>query len=171
MATKQTNIVSNPARHLVFFEGEELVYNYKTDQWSRCTAYDTLGMYSLRGKDRSIGLVRYSSGSVDLQDQLTSYVPQTATIETGAIDLNQGGRCFISGVRPLVNGGTLSVEVATQNDGGDSADWASAQSVNSRTKMANFRKEGRYARTKLTITGGFNTALGADIEFTNAGRI
>lgn len=170
MATKQKNIVANPTRHLVFFEGEELVYNYKTDQWSRVTAYDTLGMYSVRGKDRDIGLVRYSSSSVDLQDQLTSYVPQTATIETGAIDLNQGGRCFVNGVRPLANGGTFSVEVGSQDDVGDSADWATARAVNSRSKYANFRKEGRYVRAKVTVTGGFNTILGADVDWANAGE-
>ena len=42
-ATKQVNTVANPARHLIFFEGADLAYNYKTNQWTSVPAYNLLG--------------------------------------------------------------------------------------------------------------------------------
>lgn len=170
-ATKQQNIAVNSARHLIFFEGSDVAYNYKTGQWTAVPAYTGLGMYSINSKTSNIGLVIYSSGSVDLQEQFTSYPAEDAVFTTGAIDPNQGGRSVVTGFRPLVNGGTYSVRIGVQEDVGDSPTWSTATSVNSRSKMANFRSEGRYVRAELTITGGFETAVGADVEFSNAGQV
>lgn len=169
MATKQTNIVSNASRGLLFFEGEELCYNYKTGQWSRIPAYDTYGMFTTDNNDYDIGLVVYSSGSVDLQEQQLTDVAQTATMSTGAIDPNLSGRSFFKGVRPLVNGGTVTVQVGTQDSLTETTDWSTATSVNSRSGVAPFRKEGRYGRVSLTVTGGFNQIVGADVDVVAAG--
>lgn len=171
MATKQTNIVSNAARGLIFFEGEELCYNYKTNQWTKIPAYDTYGMFSVYDNTKDIGLVVYSSGSVDLQEQDHTGVEQDAVISTGAVDLNPGGRCVVNGVRPLVNGGSPTVQVGTQDFISDSANWSTATSVNSRTGMANFRSEGRYVRASISISGGFNQIIGADIDFAPQGKV
>lgn len=165
MATKQTNIVSNPERHLIFFEGEELAYNYATDQWSRVPAYDNYGMYTVKDKSYDIGLVVYSSGSVDLQEQQVSDDAQNACIATGAIDLNQGARTMISGIRPLINGGTVTVQAGSRDDVGDSVDWATARSVNARSGFAGFRTEGRYMSAQVNVTGDFNTLMGVDVDF------
>lgn len=169
-ATKQRNIAVNRARHLVFFEGSDVCYNYKTKQWTATPAWTGLGMYSVNSKSNDIGLVRFSAGSVDLQTQGTA-VPQAAVITTAAADINQGGRSVVNGVRPLANGGTLSVRVGVQEDIGGTVTWSTATSVNSRTNMANFRSEGRYVRAEVTITGGFTTVLGADIDVTPQGRV
>lgn len=171
MPTKQTNIVANPSRGIVFFEGEELCYNYKTGQWSRVPAYDTYGMFSIDNAAQDIGLVVYSSGSVDLQAQTNSDVAQDATISTGAVDLNPEGRCIVTGVRPLINGGTPTAQVGSQDSLTETTDWTTATAVNSRTGMANFLKEGRYARISVTVSGGFNHIVGADVEFAPAGRV
>jgi hypothetical protein len=171
MADKQTNIVANPERHMVFFEGENLAYNYATDQWSRVPAYAGLGYFGVQSKSQDIGLVIYSAGSVDLQEQLESYDVQDTTIATGAVDLNQYGRSVITGVRPINNGGTMSVQVGSQDAVTDSADWTSATSVNSRTGLAPFRKEGRYHRLRISSTGQFNQIVGADIELAGRGKV
>lgn len=168
---KQSNIAVNKARHLIFFEGTELCYNYKTQQWSEITAYDGLGMYSINSKLHDIGLVVFSSGSVDLQDQSTSFAAQTATITTASPDPNQEGRGVITGVRPRSNGGTHAVRVGTQDSISDSVTWSVSTSVNSRSGMANFRSEGRYLRIECVITGGFTSFIGADVDFTSAGRV
>ena len=168
---KQQNITVNKARHLIFFEGTELCYNYKTQQWTRVPAYLNLGFYSVNSKSASIGLVRFSSGSVDLQSQLTSYVAQSATITTGAVDLHQGGRSVVNGLRPIVNGGTYAIRIGIQDDVDDAVSWSTSTVINGRSNMANFRSEGRYIRAELTITGGFTTALGADVDFSEQGRV
>ena len=170
-ATKQKNIAVNKARHLIFFEGSDVCYNYKTGQWTAVPAYTGLGMYTINAKTGDIGLVVFSAGSVDMQFQSVNSAAQDAKITTGAVDINQGGRVVVNGFRPLANGGTYSVRIGAQENIGGTITWSSATSINSRTKMANFRSEGRYVRGELTITGGFTTAIGADIEFTPQGNV
>jgi len=168
---KQQNIAVNKARHLIFFEGSETCYNYKTQQWTHVPAYLDLGFFSFNSKTVSIGLVRFSSGSVDLQEQLTSFVAQTALLTTGAPNINQGGRAVVNGIRPIVNGGTYSLRVGVQDDIDDAVSFSAATVINARSNTANFRSEGRYHRAELTITGGFTTANGVDIDFAAAGRV
>ena len=172
MATKQTNIVTNPARNIVVFEGEDLCFNYKTGQWSRLTAYDGYGLFAVNDPDQDIGLVVYSSGSVDLQPQDVSDVAQDVCIATGSTDLVPGGRAIVGGIRPLYSGdGTVTVNAGTQDFVRESVNWSDATSPNSRTGFANFRSEGRYHAAMVCITGGFNTILGADIDFAEAGNV
>jgi len=168
---KQQNIGVNKARHLIFFEGSETCYNYKTQQWTQIPAYQALGFYSVSSKAGSIGLVRLSSGSVDLQFQLNTFVAQTALLTTGAPNINQGGRAVVNGVRPIVNGGTYSLRVGVQDDIDDAVSFSAATVINTRSNTANFRSEGRYHRAELTITGGFTTANGVDVDFTAAGLV
>ena len=171
-ATKQKNIAVNKARHLIFFEGSDVVYNYKTQQWTDCTAYTDIGMYSHNNKNVSIGLVRFSSGSVDLQGQSVGFVAQTAIIATGATDPNREGRTVVNGVRPLVSGGsTVTVRVGVQDSIGGAVTYSSAITPHSRTGMAPFRSEGRYVRIEVTLAGGFTTALGVDIDFAPQAKV
>lgn len=170
-ATKQQNIAVNRARHLIFFEGSEVCYNYKTGQWTSVPAYADTGVFSVNNKSVSVGLVRFSSGSVDLQEQSINMVPQTCTLTTGAIDINQGGRAIVNGVRPITNGGTRKVRIGVQDQVGDTVSWSSSQSINSRTNMANFRSEGRYIRMEVTLSDGFTTAMAADVDFAPQGRV
>jgi hypothetical protein len=167
---KQQNIAVNKSRHLIFFEDDQVCYNYKTQQWTQIPAYAGLGFFSINSKAFDVGLVIFSAGSVDLQAQANTYVPQTAIITTGAPNINPGGRAVVGGVRPIVNGGTYSVRVGVQDKPDDAVSYSTATSINARSGMANFRSEGRYVRAELTITGGFDTAMGADIDFAEQGR-
>ena len=169
--TKQQNIAFNKARNLIFFEGSELCYNYKTQQWTECPAYAGLGFYSYNSKLVSIGVIRYSAGSVSITVGNTGTVAQTATITTGAIDPNTGGRGVVTGVRPIANGGTYAVRVGVQDDIDAAVTWSASTVVNTRSNMANFRSEGRYVRVETVITGGFTTAMGADVEFVAQGSV
>lgn len=179
----QRNVVANPTRHLVFFPGSSssaddsvLCYNYKTGQWTHATAYDGVGLFSVNEQTYDIGLVRFSSGSVDLQEQSTLHVAQDATLETAARDIHQGGRVVVSGVRPRVNGGTVAVRVGVQDAIDDAVTYSTGTALNSRSNMSHFRgaantAEGRYVRAEIVITGGFETAMGADIDFAPQGRV
>ena len=176
LQTKQTNLVKNEARGLIFFEEDNLCYNYKTNQWTEITGWGSVGMFSVDNASADIGLVIYSSGSVALQTQTTSYPQQTATIVTGESNLNGFGRAVVDGVRPIVNGAsTISVRVGVRDTISDSVTWSTGTSLNSRSNMSHFRgganpPEGRYHRFEYTITD-FTTALGTDIEFRNAGKV
>ena len=170
-AVEQTNVVANRARHLIFFEENGLAYNYKTNQWTRLPAYSGLGMFSVNSETSDIGLIINSSGSIDLQEQVNTFAVQTALIETGAVDLNQGGRSVIHGIRPRVSGGTTTVRAGVQDAIAGAVSYSSATTPNSRTNMANFRSEGRYLRAEFTVTGAFTTIFGADVDFAPQGRV
>ena len=112
-------------------------YNYKTQQWTHIPAYLDFGVFSVLGgnaKAFDFGLVRFSSGSVDLQFQANTFVPQTALFTTGAPNINQGGRAVVNGIRPIVNGGTYSVRVGVQDDIDDAVSFSAATSINSPRK-------------------------------------
>lgn len=174
----QSNVVANEAIGCVFFESQNLCYNYKTDQWTRIPALEGYPLYRVRHPDAIIGTVVINRDTVDsdaVQHQ-EGGTAQTAILETAETDLNQGGRAEIGGVRPRVNGGTVAVTVGIRNDLDDAVTYATGTSVNSRTGMSNFRSaanraEGRYQRVRLTITGGFTTAFGADVEFNPSGGV
>ena len=168
--TNQQNVVANKAIDCVFFESQNLCYNYKTQQWTRVPALDGA---TFVGIDDASGIVGRTSvlavGGV-LMDQKGG-TAQTAILTTGEIDLNQGGRAVLTGVKPLVRGGTVTVRAGTREDLSTTISYSSATSLTARTGVADFRKEGRYHRTEVTITGGFTTALGADIDFEPAGQV
>lgn len=168
----------NFARHLVFFRGSEtatddsvICFNYKTRQWTEIPAYEDEILFSVNAHFQDIGIVRFSSGSVDLQEQSTDFPEQTVLIETGASDLNKGGRSVVNGVRPLVNGGTQTVRVGVQDSLASAVSYSTSMSLNSRSGYANMRSEGRYVRAEVTVTGDMETALGADIDFSPQGRV
>ncbi len=167
----QENVAVNRARNLIFWGGTNpLCYNYKTGQWSLVSAYSTLGLYDVNSSDADIGTVRFFGAVVDLQDQLTSYPKQTATLTSGEADLNQGGRAVVNSVRPLINGGTTTVRVGTRDSLSDSVSWSTSTSLNSRTDIANFRSEGRYHRVEFS-NSTMTTAQGFEIGFHPQGKV
>ena len=119
-----------------------------------------------------IGQYRLSSGvAPGLMYDSTNGTAETSKLTTGAFDLNQGGRSVVTGVKPLVNGGTSTVRVGVQDDISDSVTWSTSTSLNSRTQYANMRTEGRYVRAEVTIADGFTTFLGADVDFEGSGQV
>jgi len=170
ITANQGHVAVNTARGLVFFPDGEC-YNYKTNQWTDCDAYADQSMFSVNDVFASIGIVRENANAFDFQVQSTSGVVQDAVIETGAVESAPGQRVRVSGVRPLANGGTYSVRVGTQDNIGDSVSWSASTSVTARTGKADFRETGRYARVELTVTGGFTTLLGVDVEAVPTGRV
>jgi hypothetical protein len=168
---RQTAVAANPARKLIFFEDNDLCYNYGTGQWTRCPAYASYTYFSINNKDADIGLGLIPNGSYgSFEEQLTAYVSQDVTITTGEMEPNQGGRVVVSGVRPRIDDGTWTVRVGTRNSTSTVVSWSTSTSLNSRTGMANFREEGRYFRVEYSCTGGHTNAMGADVEYSPQGR-
>ncbi len=167
---EQKNVCANPSLQTIFFEENNIAFNYKSQQWSRQSALASTTYYPVDTVEGIVGQIVYSGTGVDVQDS-SNGAYQNATITTGAFDLNESGRTVIQGIRPLINGGTTTVKVGIQDGLGDSVTWSSSASLNSRTKYANFRSEGRYVRAEITITDGFTTVLGADVEYTPSGNV
>jgi hypothetical protein len=90
-----------------------------------------------------------------------------ATVETKELGMDK--RVAVN-VRPLVDDAVTSVTVAdgTRNDDGDTYSFTSAKAPNARG-VVNFRTPARYHRIRTTITGGFTSASGVDVEPIEAG--
>lgn len=97
-----------------------------------------------------------------------------ATIDTGDTQFNDGGRALLRGMRPMVEGDTVtpSVTVGYRNDLYDSVSYTSAVPVNA-YGFCNARVNARYHRMRLTIPSGsnWNFARGVDdVKFSPTGR-
>ena len=168
-AGAQTNCVTNTDRGLIFWEGADIAFNYKTGQWTALPAYNGTQYFGYNGAEALVGLIRESSGSYDFQTQDSTGVAQDGVLATGDFDLNSQGRAFVSAVRPLHDGGTATVRIGSRDNLTDSISWTASTSINSRSRAANFRDEARYHRMEVTVTGTFSTILGADVEFEPSG--
>jgi hypothetical protein len=104
-------------------------------------------------------------------DQLGEFngTSPTAIFETGERDENPFGRIFVRGVRPLLTGNPTAVTVAlATRDTQDNASrtFGTDTARTTRTGVCDFRTQGRFISSRLTVTGGFDRAmgLGFDVE-------
>ena len=159
----------NAAIHCVFFSNN-LIYNYKTNQWTR--APNITARYSVENTEGIIGQL-YKDGSFIYRNTSSGGAAATATVVTGEFELNPAGRAVVDGVRPLSDGASLSsVRIGVRNLLSDAVSYVTGSSVNSRSGMSHFRgghPSGRYARGEFVFTGGFTTVTGADFEFYETG--
>ena len=154
----------------IIFFSNFLLYNYKTDQWSRVGNISPV--VSIDDAD-AVTTNFSASGTRTFVYDTNGGNARDATITTAAADLNKGGRTIVNGVRPLVNGSGALVRVGVQDNITDSVTWSSQKTLNTRTGYANMRMEGRYVRVEVVVDNdnGFNTILGADIDWSPAGKV
>lgn len=112
-------------------------------------------------------------GGFDTAFKLGSFsgAAKTAILETQEAAMADGGIAMVSGVRPLIEGGSATIALMTRNLQSDSQTVGSAVSTNSRTGMANFRTSARYISARVTIAGGFTRAFGADFDYAITGQV
>lgn len=170
LSADQKNVVANPAIDTVFFEGQNIAYNYNTGEWTRNSALSGKVYYPVDTEAKVVGQITFSGNDVDIQDS-EGGAPTTAKITTSEFDPNPGSRALITDVKPLVDGGTWTVRVGARSDLSEAVSWSASASINARTGWANMRKEGRYLRAEFTCADGFNTAMGAEVMFAGSGRI
>jgi len=90
-----------------------------------------------------------------------------ARFETGEYDLNPFGYMFIRGVRPRVTGNPSNITVAIgsrDNQDNASRSFGTAVTRTSRTGLCDFRDNVRFGTLRMEITGGFDRALGMEID-------
>ncbi len=105
----------------------------------------------LAGFDSSHRQINYSGDAMD------------ATLETTEAQLYPSNRARVSLIRPIVDGsGTVTMKAGSRNLQSESVTWGASTSVNT-TGNCPVRSNGRYHRARVSITGGFNQAIGVDI--------
>lgn len=173
--TRQQNVCKNEAISCVFFESQNLCFNYKTGQWSRIPANDGYSYMNLNSDDGVIGRVVLLTTLAGLASG-TGGAAQTATLTTSAREPNPFGKGTVQAVRPRSNGGTHAFRVGVQDDEDDSVSWVTGSSLNTRSLSSHFRGQasaptGRFVRIEDTITGGFTSVSGADIDVSGTSKL
>jgi hypothetical protein len=94
--------------------------------------------------------------------------PLAAVIETAELQMTPDRRTLLSAVRPLVDGGSQTVQVGYRNLQTDTEEWTTARTPNSNGR-ANVRKNARYHRVRVNLSGSWTHAQGVEPEASPAG--
>lgn len=97
-----------------------------------------------------------------------SGTPRAGTVETLEFEASQGQRSMLKATRPIVDGGTTTVQTGYRNRQQDTYSWLPADTVNSNGRTTS-RKTARYHRLRCNISGEFEHAEGVDVDARPAG--
>lgn len=99
-----------------------------------------------------------------------SGTPAVAVIDSQESELHPGLRTFISGIKPIVqDNSAVTVALGTRDSFSDSVTYTSDIALTSRTGVADFRKDARYVRARVNVTGDFPAAQGIHFQAQEAG--
>jgi hypothetical protein len=152
-----------------------LAYNVINGTWS--LARETGGfrqfITSAPGTDYSDDLYAFSVGTQKICGTFSG-VPGVAVLETGDIEINEGGRAYVDAVKPHVESvGTapsVTVAVLHRDSLGVTPTYSNEATANSRTGFVNMRVDAKYIRVRETITGNFKKATGFEINARPSGK-
>lgn len=94
----------------------------------------------------------------------------TATLETTEIELIKGRKARLQRIRPMIDGGTVTVQMGTRNVLTDSITWGSSISPETSGDVS-VHSNARYQRARVSVTGGFTHAQGIEpVKVSPGGR-
>jgi len=194
----QFNVMSaavDPVRKLIiwnfrttFGNRQLLIYNFKSQKWTygdagadyisdASTAATTLENLdsissSIDALTVSLDSILYMGGKYFLGGTNGKYVVTynganaTGNIVTG--DLNAGGRSVVTLARPLIDGGSANVAVASRTLLSEAPVFGTAQAADSDNRIA-LRSNGNFHQFQITPTGNWKTAVSLDVDFQGQG--
>lgn len=129
---------------------------------------DTISGSDLDALEVSLDSPAWKGGSADFgafnsANELgtLSGTPETAMIDTAEVQLSPGRRTLVSAVRPLVQGGTTTIQIGHRNLQSAAVTWTATATTNANGR-ATLRKNARYHRFRATITGEWEYAMGVE---------
>jgi hypothetical protein len=185
----------DPVRKLViwnfkttFAQRKLVIYNFRTQKWTYGDAGTdfisdaSTSATTLEGLDSisnsidaltvSLDSILYMGGKYFLGGTSGAYVVTynganaTANIVTG--DLNAGGRSVVTLARPLIDGGSATVSVASRTLLSEQPSFGTAVAADSDNRVS-LRGNGNYHQFQVIPTGTWKTAVGIDVEFQGQG--
>jgi hypothetical protein len=185
----------DPVRKLViwnfkttFAQRKLIIYNFRTQKWTYGDAGTdyisdaSTSATTLEGLDAlstsidaltvSLDSILYMGGKYFLGGTSGAYVvtyngaPATGQIITG--DLNAGGRSVVTLARPMVDGGSATVSVASRTLLSEQTSFGTAGTADSDNRIS-LRSNGNYHQFKVVPTGTWKTAVGLDVELQGQG--
>lgn len=136
-------------------------------------AYGTLETlaFSLDSSTWQGGLSALSCVTTDHKIARFTGSAKTARFVTGESELVTDARAFVRSLRPLVQGDSstsVTAYVGGRDRLIDSVTWGSASTMNA-TGTCPVRSNARYHRLKMEVSGGFERAMGSEVEYTKEG--
>lgn len=194
----QFNIMSaavDPVRKLIiwnfrttFGNRQLIIYNFNTKKWTygdagadyisdASTAAVTLENLdsisnSIDALTVSLDSILYMGGKYFLGGTNGRYVvtyngqPATGNIVTG--DLNAGGRSVVTLARPLIDGGSANVAVASRTLLNEAPVFGTALAADSDNRIS-LRSNGNFHQFQVTPTGQWKTAVSLDVDYQGQG--
>ena len=185
----------DPVRKLViwnfkttFAQRKLVIYNFSTKKWTYGDAGTdfisdaSTSATTLEGLDSisnsidaltvSLDSILYMGGKYFLGGTSGAYVVTynganaTANIVTG--DLNAGGRSVVTLARPLIDGGSATVSVASRTLLSEQPSFGTAVAADSDNRVS-LRGNGNYHQFQVVPTGQWKTAVALDVEFQGQG--
>jgi hypothetical protein len=185
----------DPVRKLViwnfkttFAQRKLVIYNFRTQKWTYGDAGTdfisdaSTSATTLEGLDSisnsidaltvSLDSILYMGGKYFLGGTSGAYVVtynganSTANIVTG--DLNAGGRSVVTLARPLIDGGSATVSVASRTLLSEQPSFGTAVAADSDNRVS-LRGNGNYHQFQVIPTGQWKTAVALDVEFQGQG--
>jgi hypothetical protein len=166
-----------------------LIYNWQVQRWTYVdTTVDYIASAATPGVTLE-GLDTYSASIDALETSLDSrawlggkYVfagasgaklvtftgpSLSALFETG--DFVAGQNSVVRLARPQVDNGSASVAIASRDRLDDTISFGSSSAADSDNRVS-LRSFGKYHRLRVTPSGSWTTAVGVDVDTTQAGR-
>ena len=145
-----------------------LIFNIITQKWSRATVSG--GVYALLKRTSTEPYLQAFNTARRLIE--FSGAPGTATLTTGETEMNEGGRTFVSGLKPVVDvtANAVTVALGTRDDNQAAVTYTAETTANSRSRYCGFRSDARYHRARVTISGTFNAAQGLQFNAVPSGQ-
>lgn len=97
-----------------------------------------------------------------------------ARLETGEFEPNPMGYAFIRGVKPLVTGSPTTVQVTLgtrSSQDNENRSFGTPVTRTTRTGVCDFRTQARYLTARVDITGGFDRAIGIQVDLEEGDQV
>jgi hypothetical protein len=110
-------------------------------------------------------------GAYDTSHVLSDFTGSNVggTLVTGDIEFNPGARTFVNEVRPIVEGGDATIQIASTAKKNASFEFCPISKQDDDGKCPT-RSDGRYHRIKTNLPATFTSAVGLDLEGRVSGR-
>jgi len=102
-----------------------------------------------------------------------SGLAQQATVETGLIELSPGGRTYVDPIRAISDAPVFSIAVGASYDHSTLPTWSSAATPNPRSRLCNFRSDGRLHKFRMVIPAEqeWNKITALDVVGVGSGQL
>lgn len=131
-----------------------IIYNYEEGFFTTCSQNCERLFSVLSGE-------AWISAGVDSSHKYGQFTgtAATTTITTQDFQINQGGRAFVNGVRPLLDG-TASAAVGTRTNLSSSSTLGSYVAQETRSNISPQRADSMYHRISIQTSGSYTDAIG-----------